>query len=199
MPIWLALLASYLIGSVDFAVIVARAKGIDIHGVGSGNPGASNVLRSIGKGPAAMVLVGDLLKGVIAAALGWLAGAGSLDPVSEPIAMAAGFLAVVGHCFPIFHRFRGGRGVATSGGVLLFVVPIAGLIAAAAWVVVARLTKVASIASLTAAVLGVPLAFWQGARPPGLWWLVAMSALVVIRHIPNIRRMISGSEQKVVT
>ena len=198
MPVWLALVGSYLIGSVDFAVIVARAKGVDIHTVGSGNPGASNVMRSIGRGPAAMVLVGDLLKGVIAAALGWLAGGGSFDPVDEPIAMAAGFRAVVGHCFPVFHRFRGGRGVATSGGVLLFVVPLAGLITAAVWAVAARLTRVASIASLSAAVIAVPLAWWQGARPPGWWWLLAMSALVVIRHIPNIRRMISGSEQKVV-
>ncbi|MFO7548402.1 MAG: glycerol-3-phosphate 1-O-acyltransferase PlsY [Acidimicrobiia bacterium] len=197
MPAWLALASAYLIGSVDFAVIVARAKGVDIHAVGSGNPGASNVARSIGRGAAATVLVGDLLKGVIAAAMGWMAGAGAPDPVDEPLALAAGFLAVLGHCYPVFHRFRGGRGVATSGGVLLFVVPIAGLVAAGLWAIVVKLTRVAAIASLTVAVAAVPLAIWQGVTLPGLWWLLAMCGLVVIRHIPNIRRMIRGTEHEV--
>jgi acyl phosphate:glycerol-3-phosphate acyltransferase len=197
MPPWLALISAYLIGSVDFAVIVARAKGVDIHSVGSGNPGASNVLRSIGRGSAVMVLVGDLLKGVIATAMGWVAGSGVANPADEPLALAAGFMAVLGHCYPVFHRFRGGRGVATSGGVLLFAVPVAGLVAAGVWAVVVKLTRVAAIASLTVAVLAVPLAIWQGVTAPGVWWLVAMCGLVVIRHIPNIRRMIGGTEHEV--
>lgn len=198
MPTWLALVGAYLIGSLDFAVVVARAHGVDIHTVGSGNPGASNVLRTLGKGPAAMVFLGDALKGVIAAAIGWLAG-GAGDPANQPIAFAAGFIAVLGHCFPAFHRFKGGKGVATGAGVLLFTVPLVGFILAAVWGIVAKVFKVASIASLTVVVLAVPLAFWVGTRGAALAWLGAMLVLIVVRHAPNIKRMISGSEQRVPT
>ena len=198
MPTWLALVGAYFIGSLDFAVVVARAHGVDIHAVGSGNPGASNVLRTLGKGPAAMVLLGDALKGVIAAAVGWMAvGAG--DPATQPIAFAAGFMAVMGHCFPVFHKFKGGKGVATGAGVLLFTLPLIGFVLAVVWAIVAKVFKVASVASLTVVVLAVPLAFWQGTRGVALGWLAAMLALIVIRHAPNIRRMISGSEQRVPT
>ncbi len=198
MPTWLALVGAYLIGSLDFAVVVARAHGVDIHSVGSGNPGTSNVLRTLGKGPAAMVLLGDALKGVIAAAIGWLA-VRSGNPANEPIAFAAGFMAVLGHCFPIMHRFKGGKGVATSAGVLLFVQPLVAFILAALWALIAKVFKVASIASLVAVGAAVPLALWQGTRGAALLWLVAIIVLVVARHAPNIKRMISGSEQKVPT
>jgi glycerol-3-phosphate acyltransferase PlsY len=198
MPTWLALVGAYLIGSLDFAVVVARAHGVDIHSVGSGNPGTSNVLRTLGRGPAAMVLLGDALKGVIAAAIGWLAvGAG--DPANEPIAFAAGFLAVLGHCYPIMHRFKGGKGVATSAGVLLFTLPVAAFILAAVWALIAKVFKVASIASLVAVAMTIPLALWQGTSGAALLWLAAIIVLVVARHAPNIRRMISGSEQRVPT
>ena len=85
MPTWLALIGAYLIGSLDFAFVVAQAKGVDITAVGSGNPGTSNVLRTLGRGPAAMVLIGDMLKGFIAAALGWLAAGGG-DVATQPLA-----------------------------------------------------------------------------------------------------------------
>lgn len=198
MPTWLAIVGAYLIGSLDFAVVVARAHGVDIHNVGSGNPGASNVLRTLGRGPAAMVFLGDALKGVIAAAIGWLAvGAG--NPGNEPVAFAAGFMAVLGHCFPIMHRFKGGKGVAAGAGVLLFTQPVVAGILALAWVVIARVFKVASIASLVAVIGALPLALWQGTTGAALAWLAAMVGLIVLRHAPNIRRMISGSEQKVPT
>ncbi|MEX1044163.1 MAG: glycerol-3-phosphate 1-O-acyltransferase PlsY [Acidimicrobiia bacterium] len=197
MPVWLALLGAYVVGSIDFAVVVARSRGIDIHAVGSGNPGTSNVLRTLGKGPAAMVLVGDMLKGVIAAAFGWVAAGG--DPANQPVAYLAGLLAVVGHAYPVFHRFRGGKGVATAGGVMLFTVPIASLILAVEWALVAKVFKVASIASLIGAVGALPLAYLFGARGWSLFWLGAMLVLIVWRHRPNIRRMIEGSEQRVPT
>jgi glycerol-3-phosphate acyltransferase PlsY len=198
MPTWLALIGAYLIGSIDFAVVVAAAHGVDIHAVGSGNPGTSNVLRALGRGPAVMVFLGDALKGVIAAAIGWLA-AGAGDPALQPVAFAAGFLAVVGHCFPILHRFKGGKGVATAAGMLTFTVPLVALILAIVWAVVARVFKVASIASLTVVVVSFPLVYWQGTRGWGLFWMVAMLGLIVVRHLPNIRRMIGGSEQRVPT
>ncbi len=195
LAISLAVVAAYVVGSIDFAVIVARMHGVDIHQVGSGNPGASNVLRSIGRLPAAMVLVGDTLKGVIGAAMGMIA-AGSVDFQVE-WAFLAGFAAVVGHCYPVFHRFRGGKGVATGLGVLLFTVPIVGVVVVAGWAVLVKLTKTASISSLIAVAASVPLAIWQGVEGMSLVWLLATVVLVVWRHRANIQRVFRGSEQKV--
>ena len=193
----LAFAAAYVVGSIDFAVIVARMHGVDIREVGSGNPGTSNVLRSIGRLPAAMVLAGDTLKGVVAAAMGMVAS-GTADPQIH-WAFLAGLFAVVGHCYPIFHRFRGGKGVATGLGVLLFTVPIAGLITLLSWLVLVRLTKTASISSLAVMAVSVPLAMWQGASGLALLWLGATIALIVWRHRTNIGRVFRGDEQKVAT
>ena len=192
-----ALLVSYLIGSVDFAVVVARMHGIDIHEVGSGNPGTSNVMRTLGRGPAVMVFVGDTLKGVIAAAVGAFMIAGA-DPLS-PWAFATGLAAVVGHCYPVYHGFKGGKGVATGGGVLLFCVPIVAVILTATWALVAKVGKVASVASLVVVLLTLPLAYWQGVRWPALGVVVGMLALVTFRHRANISRIVRRSEQKVIS
>jgi acyl phosphate:glycerol-3-phosphate acyltransferase len=197
MPVWLALVGAYVVGSVDFAVVVARSRGVDIHAVGSGNPGTSNVLRTLGRGPAAMVLLGDMMKGVIGAAFGWVAAGG--EPFNQPIAYLAGLCAVFGHAYPVFHRFKGGKGVATGGGVILFTVPVAGLILATTWLLVAKVFKVASIASLVAVFGSLPLAYAFGARGWSLVWLGAILVLIVWRHRPNIQRMIHGSEEKVPT
>lgn len=198
-PAWSigALIVSYLIGSVDFAVVVARMHGVDIHQVGSGNPGTSNVMRTLGRGPAAMVLVGDNFKGVIAAAIGTFL-AGDASGVSS-WTFACGLAAVVGHCYPIYHRFRGGKGVATVGGVLLFAVPWVGVIVTVSWIALARLTKVASVASLIVLVTTIPLALWQGVRGMSLVWLAAMLILVAYRHRGNISRILRRDEQKVIS
>lgn len=195
LTIALALLAAYIVGSIDFAVIVARMHGVDIRQVGSGNPGASNVLRSIGRVPAAMVLIGDTLKGVIGAAMGMIA-AGTIDFQSE-WAFLAGLAAVVGHCYPVFHRFRGGKGVATALGVLIFTIPWVGLIVLTSWIVLVKLTKTASISSLVVVAASIPLAIWQGVTGMGLVWLVAIVVLVIWRHRGNIQRVFTGEEQKV--
>lgn len=195
LTIALALVAAYVVGSIDFAVIVARMHGVDIRKVGSGNPGASNVLRSIGRFPAAMVLVGDTLKGVIGAAMGLIA-AGSVDFQVE-WAFLAGFAAVVGHCYPVFHRFKGGKGVATGLGVLFFTVPLVGLIVVVTWLILIKLTKTASISSLVVVGASIPLAIWQGVTGMSLVWLLATVVLVVWRHRANIQRVFRGSEQKV--
>lgn len=195
LTIALALAAAYVVGSIDFAVIVARMHGVDIREVGSGNPGASNVLRSVGKVPAAMVLLGDTLKGVIGAAMGLIA-AGTVDFKSEWVFLA-GLAAVVGHCFPVFHRFRGGKGVATGLGVLFFTVPLVGLIVVVAWAILVKLTKTPSISSLIVVAASVPLAIWQGVTGMSLVWLLAIVVLVVWRHKGNIRRVFTGSEKKV--
>lgn len=195
LTIALALLAAYIVGSIDFAVIVARMHGVDIHQVGSGNPGASNVLRSIGRVPAAMVLIGDTLKGVIGAAMGMIA-AGTVDFQSE-WAFLAGLAAVVGHCYPVFHRFRGGKGVATGLGVLFYTIPWVGLIVVTSWMVLVKLTKTASISSLVVVTASIPLAIWQGVNGMSLVWLVAIVVLVIWRHRSNIQRVFTGEEQKV--
>jgi glycerol-3-phosphate acyltransferase PlsY len=188
-----ALVLAYLIGSLDFAVIVARIRGEDIYSLGSGNPGASNALRSMGKTAGALVLAGDLLKGVAAAAIGaTLGGSGTL-------ASAAGLAAVVGHCYPVFHRFRGGKGAATVAGMLLWVAPWAGVGMVLVFGAVVALTRIASVGSIAGAALAVPLAVWlDGVRAWVLVWLVVAVLLVMYRHRGNIARLFRGAERKVV-
>ncbi|MET0565413.1 MAG: glycerol-3-phosphate 1-O-acyltransferase PlsY [Acidimicrobiia bacterium] len=193
----LAVVAAYLVGSIDFAVIVGRMYGVDIHQEGSGNPGMSNVLRTMGRVPAAMVFIGDTLKGTIGAAMGWVAS-GSADPAVH-WAFLAGLAAVVGHCYPIFHGFKGGQGVATGGGVLLFTVPIVAVIEIAVWFLVFWLTKTASIGSMVIVVITIPMLIWQGVTGLSLVWVALIIALVIWRHRGNIKRMLSGSEEKVPT
>ena len=193
----LALLAAYVVGSIDFAVIVARMHGVDIHQAGSGNPGTSNVLRTLGRVPAAMVLVGDMFKGTVGAAMGMVAS-GVSDPMG-PWAFAAGFAAVVGHCYPVFHKFKGGKGVATGAGVLLFTVPLAAAIELALWGTIVKLTKTASIGSLVILVITIPILIWQDVRGVSLVWVALLIALIVWRHRGNIQRMVAGREPKVTT
>ena len=193
----LALVAAYLVGSIDFAVIVARMHGVDIHQAGSGNPGTSNVLRTLGRVPAAMVFIGDTLKGTIGAAMGMVAS-GTADPTVH-WAFLAGLAAVVGHCYPVFHRFKGGKGVATGGGVLLFTVPVAAVIEIAIWGLVVWATKTASIGSMVIVVITIPMMIWQGVSGLSLVWVALIIALVVWRHRGNIGRMVSGSEEKMPT
>ncbi|HEX2404877.1 MAG TPA: glycerol-3-phosphate 1-O-acyltransferase PlsY, partial [Acidimicrobiia bacterium] len=171
--------------------------GVDIHQEGSGNPGMSNVLRTMGRVPAAMVFIGDTLKGTIGAAMGWVAS-GSPDPAVH-WAFLAGLAAVVGHCYPIFHGFKGGKGVATGGGVLLSTVPIVAVIEIAVWFLVFWLTKTASIGSMVIVVITIPMLIWQGVTGLSLVWVALIIALVVWRHRGNIKRMLSGSEEKVPT
>jgi glycerol-3-phosphate acyltransferase PlsY len=197
MTLALALVAAYLVGSIDFAVVVGRMHGVDIRQVGSGNPGTSNVLRTMGRLPAAMALIGDLLKGVVAASMGMVAS-GVADPMVH-WAFAAGLAAVVGHCYPVFHRFRGGKGVATGLGALAFTVPLVALADLVIWLVAVRLSKTASVASLLAVLVTLPLAIWAGVRDLALVWLAAMLVLVVWRHRANIVRVVKGTEQRVPT
>jgi acyl phosphate:glycerol-3-phosphate acyltransferase len=189
---------AYLIGSIDFGVIVPRVLGVDIYAVGSGNPGTSNVLRSLGKGPAALVLVGDGAKGAAAAAIG-AAWAGNVSDVAsvDALAAACAFAAVLGHIAPIWHRFHGGKGVATSIGAAIYLAPLFGLILATLWLIVTLVFKVASIASLGAMVLYVPGLALSGYRGWALGWAVAIAVLVIARHASNIRRLATGSERTV--
>jgi len=189
-PSILAVVAGYFIGSIDFGVIVPRLQGVDIYRLGSGNPGASNVLRSLGRKSAALVLLGDLLKGVVAATIGDLVG-------TEAVGFAAGFAAVTGHCFPVWYRFRGGKGVATAGGMLLWMEPLFGVLMIALWGGLVALTKRASVASIALAVACVPGLMAFGHRGWSLVWAGAAGLLVLGRHWGNIRRLASGEEHTI--
>ena len=180
---------AYLIGSISTGAMVPRLMGVDIYSHGSGNPGASNVMRTIGKKAGAVVMVLDAMKGLVAA----LIGAGGSNVLGFWCALAA----VVGHVLPIWFRFRGGRGVATAIGASLFLAPWFGLLLATGWGVTVALTRTASIASLGAMALYVPGYAVYGHRG---WALVAAgltAALVVLRHAANIRRLLGGREQTV--
>ncbi len=182
--------AGYLIGSIDFGVLVSRLLAVDIYSAGSGNPGASNVLRSVGRGTAAVVMVGDIAKGAGAAALGALL-------VGEAAGFAAGGAAVVGHCFPVWHRFRGGKGVAATAGMTLWLEPVIGMVGVVLWATLVAVTKRASIASLLLIVAYVPALAALGHRGWVLLWAGAVALLIVARHQANIRRLLSGAEPTV--
>lgn len=194
MNIWVVLLAvaAYLLGSVNTAVLVARARGVDIYSEGSGNPGASNAYRTMGKGAAALVYLGDLAKGFVPALVGALLW-------SSPEALAVGLFAVVGHCYPVYYGFRGGKGVATAGGVLLAVAPLVVVALAATYAFLVGVTKISSVGSLSMAGLAIPAAAVAGVRGWALAWWVATIALIVWRHRGNIARLLGGRENKVVT
>lgn len=125
-----------------------------------------------------------------------MVASGAADPMVQ-WAFLAGLAAVVGHCYPVFHRFRGGKGVATAGGVFLFTIPWAALILTAVWSVSVKVTKTASVGSLAVMVLTIPLALWQGVTGLSLVWIGLMLVLVLWRHRGNIARMVAGDEQKV--
>lgn len=185
-----AIVAGYLIGSADFGVIVPRLLGVDIYDVGSGNPGTTNVLRSMGKVAAAVVLLGDMAKGLAAAALGDVIG-------SDALGFAAGLAAVAGHCFPVWHRFRGGKGVATTGGMALWMQPILGGALILGWALLVMAFRRASVASLVLAAVLVPGLALVGVRGWSLVWAGGASLLILYRHISNINRLISGSENTI--
>lgn len=191
-PMILAVIVgAYLLGSVDFAVIVARLRGVNIYDAGSGNPGASNVFRTVGKKAGAAVMVLDLLKGTVAVLAGTAAG-GSV------VGAAAGLAAVVGHCYPVFYRFRGGKGAATLGGAVFAVSPIAGVVLLVAFATLVALTRIAAIGSLVVVAAAIPAVWLSGGRGMVLVWFGAAAALVLYRHRGNIVRLVTGSERKVV-
>ena len=191
-----AVLAAYLVGSLSFAVIVSRLMGLnDPRTYGSKNPGATNVLRSGNKKAAALTLVFDALKGYVPVLLA--AVYGPRFGLGEGAAAIVGLAAFVGHLFPVFFRFQGGKGVATAAGVLLGINPWLGLATLATWVIIAFFFRYSSLASLAAAVFApfYQLLIW-GAGPV-LGAILAMSLLLIWRHAPNIRKLLEGKESKI--
>lgn len=191
---WLYLLPllAYLLGSVSSAVVIARLMGLrDPRDVGSGNPGATNILRYGGKAAAILTLAGDILKGVIAVLI---ARALTTDDV---VIVLSGFAAFLGHLFPVFFGFRGGKGVATALGVWLALSPWVGLLLLATWVLMAVLFRYSSLSALTASVAAPLYVAWLSPGMPYLATMMAMSVILVFRHRSNIRNLLAGTETKI--
>ncbi|TSH91037.1 glycerol-3-phosphate 1-O-acyltransferase PlsY [Verticiella sediminum] len=195
----LAVVAAYLLGSVPFAVLVSRLMRLqDPRSYGSGNPGATNVLRSGNKVAAALTLLGDAAKGWLAV---WVALRWGQHPGGSvvPFVMLAVFL---GHLYPVFLRFKGGKGVATALGVLLAVQPLLALATVATWLIVAVFLRISSLAALCAAVFA-PLFYlfgagvaWPGNAPIGVA-IGLISLLLIYRHRANIERLLAGTEPRI--
>lgn len=187
-----AVVAAYLIGAVPVGFIVARAYGIgDIRQRGSGSIGATNVLRTAGRLPAVLTLLGDVVKGSLAV---W-AGA-ALAGFDSTLAAAAAVAAIVGNCWSLFLRFRGGRGVATGLGACLWLVPWATLPAALIWLGVAMTSRYVSLGSLTAAASMPVAALVFGYPRPAIAACAAIAAIVILRHRENIGRLLAGDERR---
>ena len=191
----LATLAAYLIGSLSFAVIVSRVMGLnDPRTYGSGNPGATNVLRSGNKAAAMLTLLLDALKGFIPVVL--VDQFGARFGVGEGTVALVALAAFLGHLWPVFFRFRGGKGVATAAGVLLGLNPWLGLATLATWVIIAAFFRYSSLAAIVAAVFApfYQLLIWGGG--PAAISVAAMGLLLVWRHSANIRKLFTGTESK---
>ncbi|RWP92083.1 MAG: glycerol-3-phosphate 1-O-acyltransferase PlsY [Mesorhizobium sp.] len=184
-----ALVFGYLLGSIPFGLLLTRAAGLgDVRKIGSGNIGATNVLRTGNKGLAAATLLLDALKGTAAALI-----AGHFAP---DLAIWAGLGAFLGHLFPFWLGFKGGKGVATYLGVLIGLAWQVALIFAVAWLVMAFLFRYSSLAALTAAVI-VPIALYVLSTPQNAALFVVMSIIVFIKHRENISRLLAGTEGKI--
>ena len=191
---------AYLIGSISFAVVVSKCMRLpDPHTYGSGNPGATNVLRTGNKLAAALTFIGDALKGYFAVMLARvLLGDESLTSTLSSWVLCGVVLAVfLGHLFPIFHGFKGGKGVATACGILFGVNAILGLATLSTWVIVAVFLRYSSLAALAAAVFGpIYFVFLFGFQPMGIA-LLLVCLLLVWRHRVNIANLINGTESRI--
>ncbi len=191
-----AIAAAYLIGSLSFAVIVSRVMGLsDPRSYGSGNPGATNVLRSGNKTAAVLTLLLDALKGAVPVLL--VIHFGEPFGLSDGTVAAVALAAFVGHLWPVFFGFKGGKGVATAAGVLLALNPLLGLATLATWLIIAGFFRYSSLASIVSALFApfYQLLIW-GAGPIALA-VALMSLLLLWRHAPNIEKLLKGTESKI--
>jgi glycerol-3-phosphate acyltransferase PlsY len=185
------ILVAYILGSIPFGVLVARSKGIDIQKVGSGNIGATNVLRTLGKVPALITLSGDLLKGVAAVFLS------SLFIGEEGIEGIAGVAVVLGHMYSIFLSFQGGKGVATGFGVFAVYSPLSALASITVWILTALFLRYSSLAAITA-FFSLPLIMAvSGASEVKIFFAIVIAFLIILRHKQNIKLLVKGQETRI--
>jgi glycerol-3-phosphate acyltransferase PlsY len=185
---WSLAVLAYLLGSLSFAILLSRITGSpDPRASGSGNAGATNMLRLAGKKLAVLTLIGDVCKGMIPVLIA--SGLG----LDHRLQAWVGLCAVLGHLFPLYFRFRGGKGVATAAGMLLALYPPAALLAIGAWLLTFYLTRTSSLASLIATPLTLPLLAWQ--EPHALLPMSLLTLLIVWRHRGNLRDLFAGRER----
>jgi len=197
------LLGSYLLGSIPFGYLAGRLQGIDIRQTGSRNVGATNVVRVLGKGYGYPVFALDFLKGFAAVKISMLMATGRPPEWNSPeiFGILAAMASVLGHLYPPWLKFKGGKGVATSAGALLALAPVATLIGVAIWIIVFWLTRYVSLASITAAVV-LPIVILvvsspdQNKRKPLVYSSVCVAVVVVWRHRSNLSRLIRGTEPR---
>ena len=182
-------LGAYLVGSISFGLLLASGQGVDLRSIGSGNIGATNAGRALGKRAGREVMLLDMLKGFVPVALArWV------FELSWPWVTAIGIAAVLGHVFPIWHGFRGGKGAATAGGVLLAALPPIGGATLLTFVVVKKLSRRASVASMSAATIAAALTMAVDGRQWPIQLAVGLWIIVVLRHSENIARLLRGEE-----
>jgi acyl phosphate:glycerol-3-phosphate acyltransferase len=196
MASWLFVAAAYLIGSVSFAVVVSKVFALpDPHSYGSGNPGATNVLRTGNKAAAALTLLGDGAKGWLGVFL-----AQQFGPQAgvEPWTLAAVALAVfLGHLFPVFHDFQGGKGVATAAGVMLGLNLWLAAATVGVWFLIAIVFRISSVGALVAALVAPAFAFYFLGNDVRAWVLIPITVLLIWRHKSNIQKLLQGKETSI--
>jgi len=181
----------YILGSIPFSYLVPKTvKGVDIRKVGSGNVGATNVLRNMGPIYGILAMVLDVAKGYLAAYLG--ARWGGSPAITSLCATAV----VLGHCYSPLIKFAGGKGVATSGGVAIFLMPLATLLLAVFFVLVVLVSRYVSLGSILAAAALPVTALWSGQPPVIIWFTLALAIFVIYKHRPNINRLLAGTEPR---
>lgn len=200
-------IVAYLIGSVNFSIIFSKKfAGFDVREKGSGNAGTTNMLRTAGKGLAALTLICDILKGVVSILLAYFIGKIATDAFAEVVVQVAGIFTVLGHTFPIFYKFKGGKGVATSLGILLLMNWQIGLICLIFALIVMVLTRTVSIGSIMAALLFPVLTIFMAANESSHYIVkdgnyivfgIIMAAIVIFNHRSNLVRILKGEENKV--
>lgn len=193
LEVLIVIVVAYLIGSLSFAVILSRVSGLpDPRSYGSGNPGATNVLRSGRKSVAALTLLGDALKGAVAVLLAqWATQVWGLPSYAPAL---AGLAAFVGHLWPVFFGFKGGKGVATALGLLMALNPWLGIACAASWLLVFLLTRVSSLSALVAAGLAPVYVWWLSGQGVDTLAILGVALLIFWRHKANIGRLLRGEE-----
>ena len=187
----LLVLGGYVLGSVPTGILVGRVWGVDIRQVGSGNIGMANVLRSVGKKAAAVTMLGDMLKGLVPVV------AAHLLTGNEWVVAAVALAAVVGHCWPVFLRFKGGKGVATGAGTSIGLVPVVGLALFAFWWAVVLVSKYTSLGAIAVMVVSPVVFLLSGQPAPYVLYTVIGGALVLWRHRENARALVRGTERKI--
>lgn len=194
--IFTSLIAGYLLGSLPFGYLVARAHGVDIFKVGSGNPGATNVKRTLGAKAGNTVLALDMIKGAVAT--GWPLLPMLETPHEEVLQLIGVVASVLGHSFSVFTGFRGGKGVATAAGGLFVLMPVACAIAGVAWAVVFYASRYVSLGSIMAAVAIIVTSWLRDYHVATSVIATILAVFVIIRHHTNIRRLLTGAEPKFV-